>query len=91
LLRELVGDVFGDQEPRDLQEGAAADLVEATGATPTEEIAARFQVELPEEVETIGGLLARAAGRIPQAGERYVPSAVWSSMCWPRRPRDWNG
>ncbi len=72
LLRELVGDVFGDQEPRDLQEGAAADLVEATGATPTEEIAARFQVELPEEAETIGGLLARAAGRIPQAGERFA-------------------
>ncbi len=72
LLRELVGDLFGEQQPPVVQERAAAELAEATGATPTEEIAARFQVELPQDVETIGGLLARAAGRIPQAGERYA-------------------
>lgn len=72
LLRELVSDLFGEQEPRIGEQSAAPELVEATGATPTEEIAARFRVELPGDVETVAGLLARAAGRIPQTGERYA-------------------
>ncbi len=72
LLRELVSDIFGEQEPRAEQPAGGPELVEATGATPTEEIAARFRVELPEDLETVGGLLARAAGRIPQTGERYA-------------------
>jgi putative hemolysin len=72
LLRELVSDIFGEQEPRAEQPAGGPELVEATGATPTEQIAARFRVELPEDLETVGGLLARAAGRIPQTGERYA-------------------
>jgi putative hemolysin len=72
LLRELVSDIFGEQEPSAEQPAGGPELAEATGATPTEEIAARFRVELPEDLETVGGLLARAAGRIPQTGERYA-------------------
>ncbi len=72
LLQELVSDIFGEQEPRRERDEPAPELVEATGATSTEEIAVRFGVELPGDTETIGGLLARAAGRIPQTGERYV-------------------
>ena len=34
--------------------------------------ASRFGVELPGGAETIGGLLARRAGRIPKLGERLV-------------------
>ena len=72
LLEELVGEIFEEYDWRTYSDGSTADLVEATGATPTEEIAARFEVSLSEDAETIGGLLARAAGRIPQTGERYV-------------------
>ncbi|UCF40796.1 MAG: CBS domain-containing protein [Gemmatimonadota bacterium] len=72
LLRELVSDLFGEQTVRAGERSAAPELVEATGATPTDDIAARFDVELPADTETLGGLLAQAAGRIPQTGERYA-------------------
>jgi CBS domain containing-hemolysin-like protein len=72
LLEELVGEIFEEYDWRTYSNGSTTDLVEANGATPTEEIAARFEVSLPEDAETIGGLLARAAGRIPRTGERYV-------------------
>jgi CBS domain containing-hemolysin-like protein len=72
LLEELVGEIFEEYDSRTYGDGLGTEVVEATGATETEEIAARFQVSLPEEAETIGGLLARAAGRIPQTGERYL-------------------
>ncbi len=45
--------------------------MEVSGATPAAEVAARFSVTLPGQAETIGGLLARAAGRIPRPGDRY--------------------
>ncbi len=70
LLEELVGEIFEEYDWRTYSVGST-DLVEATGATPIEEIVARFEVSLPEDAETIAGLLARAAGRIPQTGERY--------------------
>jgi len=72
LLEELVGEIFEEYDSRTQGDGVGSDVVEASGATETEEIAARFHVALPAGSETIGGLLARAAGRIPQAGERYL-------------------
>jgi CBS domain containing-hemolysin-like protein len=47
-------------------------VLEVTGATRVDEVAARFEVSLPGPAETIGGLLTRAAGRIPRTGERYL-------------------
>ncbi len=76
LLEELVGEIFPEPNGRGPESGGALEVVEATGATPCEEIAARFQVSFPSKAETVGGLLARSAGRIPLAGERFVVGAL---------------
>lgn len=70
LLEELVGEIFDEYDDLMAGEGAI-DLMEVSGATPAAEVAARFSVALPGQAETIGGLLARAAGRIPRLGDRY--------------------
>ncbi len=71
LLEELVGEIF--EEGEEERAGATGpDLVELDGATLSGEVASRFGVELPGGAETIGGLLARRAGRIPQLGERLM-------------------
>ena len=67
LLEELVGEIFDDDEVRD-----AADelpILEIDGSAPTEELGAHFGIPLSNGAETVGGLLAHLAGRIPQAGE----------------------
>ncbi len=53
------------EEPRTM------DVIEVSGTTPLAEIAARFEASILNEAETIGGVLARAAGRIPARGERF--------------------
>ena len=72
LLEELVGEIFEDDEaPLDLPD-SGIELIEVDGSTPGHEVAHRFGVDLPNGVETIGGFIARAAGRIPQPGERLL-------------------
>jgi CBS domain containing-hemolysin-like protein len=71
LLEELLGDVFDDEAAGALEMGSP-DVQELDGATPSSEVASRFGVQLPAGAETIGGLLARKAGRIPQPGERLI-------------------
>jgi CBS domain containing-hemolysin-like protein len=72
LLEELVGEIFDEYDRRVMEDASLVDIVEATGTTPVEEIRVRFEVPLPSGVETIGGLLARAAGQIPRVGDRYL-------------------
>lgn len=72
LLEELVGEIFDEYDGRPFTEAPSVEIMEATGATPAEQIAARFDVDLPSQVETVGGLLSRAAGRIPRTGERLT-------------------
>lgn len=72
LLEELVGEIFDEDDGVARPPGAAPELVEVDGATPSGDVVARFGVGLPSGAETIGGLLARLSGRIPQAGERLL-------------------
>lgn len=72
LLEALVGEIYEELDMAGSAEGPTPVLMEATGSTPVEEVAARLEVSLPEASETIGGMLARAAGRIPRVGDRYV-------------------
>ncbi|MCH7714909.1 MAG: HlyC/CorC family transporter [Gemmatimonadetes bacterium] len=72
LLEVLVGDIFEEGEGASLPPGSSADVVELDGSTLSSDVANRFGIRLAADVETIGGLLAREAGRIPNAGDRFI-------------------
>jgi putative hemolysin len=72
LLEELVGEIFDETDDRRWPSGPEHELVEVDGTRPAEEVAARFGTTLPGGTETVGGLLAAAIGRIPNAGERII-------------------
>jgi CBS domain containing-hemolysin-like protein len=74
LLEELVGEIFDehDEEVRQAAPGIAA-IFETDGNVSIEAVQERFGVLLPRgRSTTIGGLLVEWAGRIPNAGERFV-------------------
>jgi putative hemolysin len=74
LLEELVGEIFDehDEEVRALP-SATGTIFETDGNVSVEAIRERFSVTLPAgRSTTIGGLLVEWAGRIPNAGERFV-------------------
>ncbi len=72
ILEEIVGeiadehDAFSRPEVEQLPDGA----MRVTARLPVEDLAELFDVELPEDddVETVGGLLARELGRVPIEG-----------------------
>lgn len=73
LLEELVGEIFDEHDPAPPTAGAGPVLFEADGSTPVGAIEERFEVALPDtRLRTAGGLLTELAGRIPQAGERFL-------------------
>jgi putative hemolysin len=72
LLEEVVGEIRDEHDEPAGDAGAApqrAILVDAS--TEVGQIAERLAMELPETERSIGGLLTRALGRIPSAGERF--------------------
>ena len=71
LLELLVGDIFEEAGPSELLD-ETVEVLELDGAASSDEIATRFGVSLPGDAETIGGFLARAAGRIPHPGDRFT-------------------
>jgi putative hemolysin len=74
LLEELVGEIFDehDEEVRALP-SATGTIFETDGNVSVEAMQERFGVILPPgRSTTIGGLLVEWAGRIPNAGERFV-------------------
>jgi CBS domain containing-hemolysin-like protein len=79
LLEELVGEIFDElDEPRAPPVAPARGVLVVESAYPLKTLSEHFAVplEAPARVETAGGYLAWATGRIPKAGERVVLGAL---------------
>ncbi|PZS34771.1 MAG: hypothetical protein DLM59_04070, partial [Pseudonocardiales bacterium] len=70
ILEEIVGEITDEYDvERPPVEQLDADTVRVTARLSVEDLAELFAVELPtDEVETVGGLLAQALGRVPIPG-----------------------
>jgi putative hemolysin len=74
LLEELVGEIFDehDEEVRP-SVSPSSSIFETDGNLSLQAVVERFGVTLPtSRSTTIGGLLVELAGRIPNAGERFM-------------------
>lgn len=79
LLEELVGEIFDElDDPRAASVPGTPTLLVVDAAFPLERVNAHFGIALspPPRVETVGGWVAWAAGRIPQPGERVVSGGL---------------
>ena len=74
LLEELVGEIYDEHDEQVRQPpGSAPTLFETDGNVSIQAIEDRFGVSLPAgRSTTVGGLLVEWAGRIPNAGERFL-------------------
>jgi putative hemolysin len=75
LLEELVGDIRDEHdEPAPATSAPPERAMMADGSTPIGEVLARLGLSMPDDVpgdRPIGGVLARALGRVPAMGERF--------------------
>ena len=77
LLRNLVGEIFGDDGTAAAGMGAAPQpagaVVELEGNAPASRLTEAFAIPIGARgVQTVGGLLVAALGRIPRVGERFL-------------------
>ena len=70
ILEEIVGEITDEYDvERPPVERLDDGAVRVTARLPVEDLGELFDVELPaDEVETVGGLLAQALGRVPIPG-----------------------
>src|SRR5437899_5264631 len=72
LLRDLMSEIF-EPEPVEPSLEALVRVVELEGSAPASRLEEAFDVTFgSREVQTVGGLLVQALGRIPRAGERLA-------------------
>ncbi len=72
LLRDLMSEIFAPESAEPSSE-APVRLVELEGSAPASRLEEAFDVALGGRgVQTVGGLLVQALGRIPKAGERLL-------------------
>jgi CBS domain containing-hemolysin-like protein len=81
LLEELVGEIFDELDERTAAPAARAGVpgvMVADASTPLAAVCEHFGVKLdsPARVETAGGYITWAAGRIPQSGERLIHGSL---------------
>jgi len=72
LLRDLMSEIF-EPEPTEPAPEALVRVVELEGSAPASRLEEAFDVTFgSRDVQTVGGLLVQALGRIPRAGERLA-------------------
>ncbi|NEK59511.1 HlyC/CorC family transporter [Geodermatophilus sabuli] len=80
ILEEIVGEIADEHDAvqRPPVEHLTDGSVRITARLPVEDLAALFGVELPEDddVETVGGLLARELGRVPIEGSEATVAGL---------------
>jgi magnesium and cobalt exporter, CNNM family len=73
LLKNLVGEIFGEHESQATPEMSPVPLVEIEGNAPVTRLQEAFGVAVDgRDAQTVGGLLVHALGRIPRPGERFI-------------------
>ena len=78
LIEELVGDI-SDEYDRDLPDidDLGGGVFRVSARLPKDELGDLFGIELDDEdVDSAGGLLTKAIGRLPEAGSRAVVSGL---------------
>ncbi len=78
VLEEIVGEIVDEYDrERPPVEQLDPDTYRVTSRLPVEDLEELFEVELPhEDVETVGGLLASALGKVPIPGATATVSGV---------------
>lgn len=77
LLRDLVAEVFGEGPPAEGPVAATPRLLEIEGNAPLTVVAETFGTSIGAwGVQTVGGFLIQAVGRIPRSGERFTVSGL---------------
>jgi len=78
VLEEIVGEIVDEHDNETPPvEQLDADTVRVTARLPVEDLEELFAVEFPhEDVETVGGLLASALGRVPIPGATTTVNGV---------------
>jgi len=79
ILEEIVGEITDEYDvERPPIERLPDGAVRVTARLPIEDLGELFDVELPaDEVETVGGLLAQALGRVPIPGAAATVGGLW--------------
>jgi putative hemolysin len=77
LLRDLVAEVFGEGPPTEAVAPSGTRLLEIEGNAPLTSVAEAFGTSIGAwGVQTVGGFLIQAVGRIPRSGERFTVSGL---------------
>jgi putative hemolysin len=78
IIEEIVGEIPGRLTKEFQLEFVDSHTFQASGRTRTEDINSKFNLNLPEGdgFETLGGLLARAHGKIPKPGDTHYYEGV---------------
>jgi len=75
ILEEIVGEIHDeyDEDLKDVEQAADGTFL-VNARMPVREFNERFGAEIPpaDDYETIGGLLQKLTGRIPEAGEEIA-------------------
>ncbi|HWH01286.1 MAG TPA: hemolysin family protein, partial [Pilimelia sp.] len=79
ILEEIVGEITDEYDvERPPVEHLTEGAVRVSARLPVEDLGELFGVELPaDEVETVGGLLAQALGRVPIPGAAAAVAGLW--------------